>query len=378
MTALGMVLLSCDSYTDSIDNRIFQAEKGTKEIPIGVIGPLVMGGHFFDGISLAVDEINSQGGVLGRKLKTVVRDDTGSPDKAREIAREFSKNPNIVAVIGHSQAKTALTASITYEFNGILFISLVDTSPALTNHGFNYVFRTTPSDIERSQQLAIFLQTKGLKKIVILHDEIERHKIIAYYIHAFDNNKEIQTIYQSSYYSGEKEYYSLLGELKGLEFDAIFLAGQMPDMATLIKQARELGITARFIGGDNLESPLLEEIAGNAAEGTIVTTDYNPKSEDQDTREFIKVFTKKYKNPPDKSAAQGYDAIKLLAFAIEKGKSSVPGTIATMLHHTKNWNGVTGMHSFNITGDILRKKIFFKNFQGGKFEFIRGQKVLEK
>jgi branched-chain amino acid transport system substrate-binding protein len=371
MTALGMVLLSCDSYTDSIDKRISQAEKETKEISIGVIGPLVMEGHFFDGISLAVDEINSQGGVLGRKLKTVVRDDTGSQSKAREIAREFSKNSNIVAVIGHSQGKTAPTASITYEFNGILFISLVDTSPALTNHGFKYVFRTTPSDIERSQQLAIFLQTKGLRKIVILHDEIERHRIIAYYIHAFNYNKEIQTIYQSSYYSGEKQYYSLLEELKGLEFDAIFLAGQMLDMATLIKQARELGITARFIGGDTLESPLLEKIAGNAAEGTIVTTDYNPKSKDKDTREFIKVFTKKYKNPPDKSAAKGYDAIKLLAFAIEKGKSSVPGNIAAMLHHTKNWDGVTGMHSFNLTGDILRKKIFFKKFQDGKFEFIR-------
>ena len=374
---LGVPLWSCDSYRESRDERFSQAAKSTGDLFLGVVVPSIVGGkNFLDGVRLAVDEINGEGGVLGRRFKPIVRKDGASEDKAREIAREFADDPNIVAVIGHSTGKVASKASITYEFNHILFVSPIDTHSGLTNHDFHYVFRTIPSDVKRSQQFVTLFQAKGLTKIVILHDRTYRHRNLARRFHTHGGAVGVHTVYQRSYHTGEKEFYDLFAEFKDMDFEAILLVGQMPDMAILIKQARELGITAPFVGGSNIESPVLQEIAGNAAEGTLVTTAYHAESEDPDARKFRRVFTDTYHHPPDQWAAQGYDVVKLIAFAMEKGNSAIPRTVATILHHTENWKGVTGMYSFNQKGDIIGRKLFVKQFHDGTFEYVNKEEIL--
>jgi branched-chain amino acid transport system substrate-binding protein len=164
----------------------------------------------------------------------------------------------------------------------------------------------------------------------------------------------------------QTDFLEILWELKDqYQFHSVFVAGDVYGVGELIKQARMLGITVPILAvGEGVDTHRLRDIAGDATRGVIVASLLNP--EDEQTIQFIKRFRAKYGAHPDTSAAQGYDAVSVLASAIRKSGSTVPEDISNTLRFFTHVDGVVGTYSFTPQGNITGKKLYFKSASDGK------------
>jgi len=156
-------------------------------------------------------------------------------------------------------------------------------------------------------------------------------------------------------------------------FDAIFLGGITPQAGYIIKEIRSLGITVPIVGGEGLDSPELFKSAGENAVNVFAGSTFYPERKEKKVQHFVKAFLDRYKTIPDSKAAQGYDAMKLLAWTIKKAQSTVPSRIASVLRGTKGWEGVTGTHTYAENGDIVEDEIFIKEAKNGRFKYYKSQ-----
>jgi branched-chain amino acid transport system substrate-binding protein len=218
--------------------------------------------------------------------------------------------------------------------------------------------------------MAEFVYGKGYKNISIFYQRDEYGMSIAT---SFENNAaalELNIVDRLSYEnrSTRKQFRDSLRNLKKFyHFDAIFLAGKLPQAAMVISEARQLGIRVPIIADESLNSDQLIKQAGGAADGTIVMSIFDVNDEDPVIKTFRDKYTDKYKKLPDLNAAQGYDSLKLLVFAMKTAKSTVPSEVAAVLHNTKNWKGITGLYSFDKNGDVVNRKIGKRIVKGGRF-----------
>ena len=144
------------------------------------------------------------------------------------------------------------------------------------------------------------------------------------------------------------------------------LAGYLPEAAHFIRMARDVGIALPVLAGDALDSMELVTLAGEAAEGTHVVSVYHEDAPYPDTKAFSAAFKKRFNAGANYGAAQGYDAMRLIAYAIEQAGTTVPDEVADVLRKTRDWMGVTGLHTFTETGDVM-KPIVLKVVRDGQF-----------
>lgn len=372
MSVFTLFLWSCQSSTMT-QQRAALAAKATGDIVIGIVDTKRQPNLYHEGVHLAIEELNHQGGVLGRKLRPIYKDDAGDAQIGREIAQDFARDPNVVAVIGHRWSSVAIPTSIIYEANGIVFISPGSTHPDLTRADDKFVFRNIPSDRDTGEEIAQFTQRQGYQKIALIYDRDSYGKRLADIFHKHINNLEgCEIVSKNSYSAWEKDFrFTIANLVQKAEFDVVFVAaGGAVSGSNLIRQMRKMGVNTPIIASDILDSPRLIHIAGKAAEGVILPTVFDPKHPSSITRAFVRKFKTQYSVPPDTWAAQGYDAVKVLAAAIEKSESTVPITVSTTLRFMDKWEGVTGSYVFSASGDIIEKNIYFKRFENGEFQFV--------
>jgi len=379
---LLIFIVGCDFLSSSKDlkaKRAAEAKKNKKEILIGAVAPWKKVTHKGNlnwyGIKLALKEINSKGGILGRKVKIIKKDDEASINKGIEIAQELSENVNVIAVIGHAYSFISIPASVIYEFNGVVMIAPSSSSPKLTQRNFKFVFRVVPNDNDMGAQLATYASRVGYKRMMIYYIKGPYGLTLA---NAFEKKAQelgIEILDRLSYDATTKArvFYNDFSEWQeNYLFDAVFLVARGPDEgAKIIKQARKAGVKVPFIGGDSLNSPLLIEVGGKAVEGTVVPAYFNPLDKRKVVQNFIKNFKTSFHKMPDTWAALYYDAAKILFYAIKKAGTPVPEKIAETLHNMKNFEGVTGKITFTKSGDVVGKKIFIKKVINGKFIYIQ-------
>ncbi len=370
-----LLLSSCESYDTTAKKRRENAAAATGEIVIGIVdtkGEF----SFAKGAKLAVVVINQQGGVLGRAIRIIEYDDEGDVPTGQKIAKNLALNKDVLAVVGHIYSRVALPASITYNLADVVFLSPEATNPNLTRYGLWTTFRNSLISEESGRQLAEYAYTRGFKKMAILYHRTNSFRRLAETFHERALEQGIEIVTRRSYSDSQTYFSDLIAEIQDYQFDAIFLAGEDESAAQLIRQAKTMGISQPFMGGEGLDTPRLWQVAGKAAEGTIVPSLFNPKLLSRRTQEFVKRFEAAYGTPPNSWDAQGYDAVQVLAHAIEKGGSTIPQTISTTLRFLENWESVSGTYSFTHTGDITGRDLFFKEVRGGKFEFLEREQVV--
>ena len=361
-------LPACDTMTPA-EKRAQRAEQDTGDVVVGIVDTRGVF-SFRRGAELAIEELNQQGGVSGRRIKPLFYDDGGSADKGLQISEKLSKQNAVVAVIGHAYSRSAIPASITYFENGVLFLSPSAQAPSLTRYGFWTTFRNNLSSEESGRQVAVFASRRDLKRIAVIYDRSESTTRLSQSFLDRAVKLGISIPMTKSYFDTDRDFRTLLAEIAEEEFDAVFLAGTLPTAAALIKQAREIGITTPLLGGDGLDGLELLHIAGKAAEGTIVPTVFSPQQPVKATQDFVDRFEARFGLPPGTWDAQGYDAVQVLTAAMRKSGSTVPRSVATALQFLKRWEGVTGSYSFTSTGDIRGKQLFFKEVRKGQFQFL--------
>lgn len=371
------LILGCNPYNKYEEKTKERAKKSIEatEINIGVTWPFCLNDRdssFLDGIKLALKEINEDGGALGKRVNLVFEDDKCLLSEAKKISKQFAENPEIMAVIGHEDAELAIPASVTYEYNGIVFLSPAVSYPLLTREGSNYIFRNIPSDEQIGKAIAKLSKKLNFERMVILYSNNFYGNSLSGVFKESAINYDIDIIHQRSFALNEKYFRDILALLKDNPcFDSIFIAGVDFNTPYLIKRIREADIDVPILTGTALDSPKLIEIAKEKADGVIVATLYDPnKLTSIATKNFIYNFKKLYKHEPNTWAIQAYDALYVLVNAIKEAKTTIPYEVAQTLRYTKDWDSVVGEYSFTKKGDIEGREIFFKVVENGKFKYL--------
>ena len=373
VVALSLLLAACSHWDDPKVARAKLAANAEGDIVIGAVWPWSGAkGGLWDGIELAVEEINAKGGILNRPLRIVKEDDESSLAKGRLIAQQFAETPEMVAVIGHLNSYIALPASTIYQSAGLVYLTPGAHSYSLNSQGYDLVFRSIPSNRSVGLQMAEYMATQGYRRVAIYYIKDKSSQDMSNYFEQRVRELGLTVVDRRSYTQGTQDFSSTIQNWKDLyQFDALFLAANMPEGGNFIAQARKMGLNVPIVGGGGLDTHKLMEVAGDAAEGVIVPEVVALDERWPNYRHFSENFTQKYGRPAHSNAVQGYDAVHLLTQAMRQANSSVPDKIAQALHRTKEWAGAGGEFTFDEQGDIPNKKVGIKVVRGGKFETVR-------
>ncbi len=371
-----VIVLSACSERSPLEQREADAKAATTATPIriGFVWPLTAAEDKLPaGVQMAVDEINASGGVLGRPIELVSRDDQLSLKESRLIAQELAEDPTMTAVIGHGYSDKAIAVAPLYEFNGLPMMSPSATSPDLTRNDYHYIFRNVISDSEAGRQLAIFADNQNYRRIVILYEAGSYGRQLS---NVFENEATTLgiTIVDRRPYRSIRNFEPIINEWSSGtsgDFDAIFIAGFNPEAAQFIRDARRKQIKQPIIGSDGLNTDDLWKIARESSLKTVVASYFHPDNPDAALQNFIQRYHQRYNDAPDTWAAQGYDAVNLFAEAIRRANGTSPSAVAAQLHQMVNFPGVTGQYTFNENGDAIDKPLILIQQQKDAFKFLQ-------
>lgn len=364
-----MYITGCSNTTDIFQERVDIAEKNEGNIVIGVAWDF-RNDLFEEGIDLAVEEVNRNGGVLNRTIELVKGDDQGTVRQGLPLAQSFADNKEMVAVIGHRRSAISIPTAAIYDNAGLLMLTPASTSPKLTSLGYEYVFSSIPNDNQIGIQMAEYASENDYRNIALFYKDDAYGRGLANVFEDSADENGIQIIDRLSSYRDLDDLRRIADIWETLDIDAVFLAEDMPAGAEIISDFRKANIKVPIISGNTLDSPDLARLGGNATEGTVVASVFNPNTGTYQTSSFVQAFTEKYQLPPTNYAAQGYDAIYLLVDAIETAESRVPENIANALKEMNSWEGVTGNHTFDDKGNVENKPIVKKVLKNGLFNYL--------
>ncbi len=325
------------------------------------------------GVEFAVDEINQQGGVLDRKLVLHWEKVKDELKKARKIANHFRDDYRIRAVIGFQTSAMTIPVSVIYEKSNIVYFAISATNNNVVRYGMRFIFRQIPNNDAFSKALVEFCIQQNYKTLVLLHGTDSYSEELSYAFRDYAVKHGVHVIYQKAFFPQREDFVEVTSEIKELKLDAIFIATLHPNTAAiLVRDLRAMGVDAPIIGSETLDSERFIHEVGDKGKGIIVPTPYNPSSRHLENETFVRAFKSRYGHAPGTWAAQGYDAIHLLAHAMTKEvSSSMPANIANGLRYMAPIAGATGKYVYQKSGELFEKEIYFKELQNKEFVLFR-------
>ena len=373
LAAVAVGVIACSPGTVA-DRRLAHARRAGSDVVIGVAWPWSARRElrFGEGVEMAVDEINAAGGVNGRPLRVMRRDDHESADEGRLVAQQFAADPAVVAVIGDLQSYVAVPAASIYDNAGIVMVAPAATDPELTTQGYRRVFRVTFNDRTAGYHLAEYAARQGYRRVAIEYVRSAYGRALANAFEEYAADRDIVVVARQSYGADgvtDDTFAGVIGEWNALRLDAVFLAGEVPSAAYFIRAARHGALTVPIFGGDALGSTALLDIARESAAGVAVLSVFHPDEPRPEVARFTREFAARYHAVPDAGSALGYDAVHLLAAAMQRARSTVPDSISAALRGLTAWRGVTGAFTFDGAGDVVDKHAVMMVARGTGFEY---------
>lgn len=331
-------------------------------IKIGVILPFSGGSsiattEIFNGITLALEEINGAGGVLGRKIELIREDDESVPTKGVTAAQKLITRDKVVALIGTYNSAVALPASDVARKAKIPMVTGGSTAVTVTKAntpGDPWFFRHFPGSDEQGTQSAqdVVVRLKK-KKLAILYENTTYGKDLEKTFREVTTKAGATIVSSETYNHGDTDFYTQLTKLKALAPEAVYIAGLVAEGTAILRQAHELGLKTQFIGSGGLMSDKLIELAGPAAEGFAISTMYEPSTNNPVGAEFGKRFAKRFGVAANTHSALGYDALRVLADAIRRAGSTEGIAIRSALMATREFEAVQGPAGTKVVYDDI-------------------------
>lgn len=298
-----------------------------------------------NGVKLAVQEINKAGGVDGKKIELVTKDNKSENAEASTAATNLAIQSQVNAMIGPATSGAVAAASLNAQKTGVPLLTPSGTQDDLTLDTVDgvkkYVFRTTFQDSFQGQVLAQYAYSNlNAKKVVLYYDNSSDYaKGIA---EEFKKKYQGDIVTTATFASGDKDFQSALTKIKNLDYDAIVMPGYYTETGIITKQARDMGISVPILGPDGFNDESFADLAGKAnANSVYYVSGYSTKTAlSGKANDFIKAYKAKYGSEPNMFAALSYDSVYMIAKAAEGAKTSID--IANNLAELKNFDGVTG------------------------------------
>src|SRR6195952_6076263 len=323
---------------------------------------------------MAVDELNAKGVTIGGKkvkLELQLEDDAADPKQATAVAQKLV-DMKVAGVIGHLNSGTTIPASKIYSDAGIPQISPSATNPKYTRQGFKTAFRVVADDVHLGSTLGKYAvkELKG-KSIAVIDDRTAYGQGVA-----DEFTKAVKaaggSIAETQYTSDKAtDFTAILTQIKSKKPDVVFFGGMDAVAGPMIRQMKQLGINAKFMGGDGICSGELPKLAGGAmADGQVVCAEAGGVEGTQKVGmdKFREDFKKKFNADVQIYAPYVYDAVNVMVAAMVKAGSADPAKYLPVLAKTEGYKGVTGTISFDEKGDVKNGALTLYTYKGEKRE----------
>ena len=348
---------------------------GADTIKIGVTPELTgpnaeSGAYEVNGATMALEEINKAGGVLGKKLELKVEDTQSNNNGAVNALSRLGSAGGLVAIVGSVRSTQVQAMSPTLTKMGIPMM-IGGTDAGLTHAGNPWLFRCRPNDSYSAKVIADFgVNTLAKKKWAIVHST-----------DAFGNGGKnglteslkalgVTPVLVQGFTSNTQDFTPVVLAIKqsGADIIATYIANS-PDVGILAKQLRQLGVTAPWVGSPSIASATAMKLGEEALYGTYAVADFTPGA-NAEAQAYAQKYRDRYKVEPDFYSTWAYDAVHLLANAIKAKNSTKPADLKAALHAVKGYKGVEGTYTFDKNGDGLHGYNIVKNEQG-KIVFVK-------
>ena len=334
------------------------------------------GNSSHEGTLLAIEELNTAGGVLGRKLELVTEDNLSKAGESATVVNKLIDRDGVVAILGEVASSRSLEAAPICQQSKVPMISPSSTNPKVTETG-DYIFRVCFTDILQGRILATFAsKTLRAKKIAIFTDvKSDYSKGLAKYFKDNFVSSGGQVVAELDFNGGDKDFKAQLTAIKAANADAIFVPGYYTDAALICIQAKQLGITTPLFGGDGWESEDLVKVGQEAVEGAYFSTHCSAESPGDSVRNFVESYRKRFKNndgtpkAPDAMAMLGYDSVKILADAIKRAGTTEGEKVRAALAATRDFAGVSGKITIDPKRDATKPMVILQ-IKGGQFKLV--------
>ena len=334
----------------------------------------VYGQSGFNGVELAVEEINAAGGVNGKKLELVKYDTKSEVSEATNGATKLITENKVKALIGPATSGAGVAAQQIATDNKIPMISPSGTAENVTvdNKGMvrKYIFRTPFIDSFQGIAMGKFASTslKAKTAAIYLDNSSDYAKGLAKYFEEEFVKSGGTVVTKEAYLQKDTDFKSTLTKMKASNPDVIYVPGYYQEVSMIIKQARELGMNQPMLGGDGWDSPKLAEVAGAAAlENTYMSNHYASGDSDPKVKAFEEKYQKKYGAKPEAFAALGYDSVYILVDAIKRAGGTDGDKVAEALAKEKDLDLVTGKFSFDEKHNPIKTAVIVAFKKGEKF-----------
>jgi branched-chain amino acid transport system substrate-binding protein len=332
-------------------------------VKIGLLVPLTGaaaadGASALNSVKLAVERVNAEGGLMGKKVELVSYDDRGDAKEAVALARKLIEQDKVVAAVGGSYSQPSRAVAPIFQEEKIPFVAAYAVHPDITKAG-NFCFRNGfLGQVEGKSAGYVAVKMLKAKKIALLTSDNDFGRTLA------DGFK----YYIDKYAKAEKDFKAYLSKIKQDSPDLILASGYYFQTGPIVKQAREMGITAPILGEEGADSPKFVEIAGiQAAEGFIIVTNLNRDDKRPEVKKFLSTYEQRFKIQPDMVGASAYDGFMIICDAIKRAKSVKGADIRGAIASIKNFNGLTGdIKRFTPEGEVV-KDVQVQIVKKGKF-----------
>jgi branched-chain amino acid transport system substrate-binding protein len=344
-----------------------------QSLKIGEIDPLTGGISQFgigchQGITLAFEELNAEGGVLGKKIELITEDDQSRPGQSATAVRKLITQDKVLAILGDATSSATLESAPIAQSNKIPMITPSATNPRITEVG-DFIFRVCFLDEFQGRAIARFA-SKNLKtqKVAILTDTKQDYSVdLAKFFKQEFTKLGGAIAVEQSYATGDTDFRAQLTSIRAAKPDAIYVPGYYQEVGLIIRQGRQIGLKMPFIGCDGWANQALLDIGGKAVEGCYFTNHFSPDDQAPHVKKFVNKYREKYGSAPDTFSALGYDAARLLAAAIQRAGTVDSAAVQDAMAKTAGFEGVTGQISFDPNRNASKPGLVV-TIKDGRFE----------
>jgi branched-chain amino acid transport system substrate-binding protein len=319
-----------------------------------------------NGMLMAVEEANALGGVGGRRVELIVQDTRSDTGETVRIVDRLIREVRVHALLGEIVSSRSLAAAPIAQSSGVPMLTPSSTSPEITVMG-DYIFRSCYTDPFQGAAIAQFA-AHGLhaRRAALLLDREQAYSIqLAQSIHEAFTGQGGEIVAEEIYQAGAADFTPQLLEIQLARPDVIFVPGYYLEAGLLARQARQLEMTAPLVGGDGWDSPRLFEIGGPALEGSYFSSHYSADDPNPRVQKFVEDYRRLFTSTPDAFAATAYDAARIMIDAVARATSLERAAIRDALAQTKDFQGVTGVVTFDSARNAVKPLVIIRIGESG-------------